>query len=122
MWSLTLRYGWRSPKNEKMGFIWLRKAADLALGMGGKEEIKNELVLAMYGVGRCFFPGWGDQKNVVVSYSRWNDSNCCPDAQSDLAFFLANRKGCKHHEHTPVSNTDRSDFFKFLSLDTDVGE
>ncbi len=78
MWGLTLRHGWGCPKNEKTGFSWLRKAAELALGeleqqrgMSGKEEVKSELVLAIYEVGQCFFHGWGvvkDQKMAVVSY------------------------------------------------------
>ncbi|PBL01859.1 HCP-like protein [Armillaria gallica] len=104
MWGLTLRHGWGCPKNEKTGFSWLRKAAELALGeleqqrgMSGKEEVKSELVLAIYEVGQCFFHGWGvvkDQKMAVSYYTtaaRLGD----PDAQSDLAFCLANGKGCK---------------------------
>ncbi|KAG7446104.1 HCP-like protein [Guyanagaster necrorhizus] len=104
LWGLTLRHGWGCPKNEKTGFSWLRKAAEFALGdlerqqsMNGKEEMKDELVLAIYEVGQCFFHGWGvakDQKMAVSYYTtaaRLGD----PDAQSDLAFCLANGKGCK---------------------------
>ncbi|KAK0498141.1 hypothetical protein EDD18DRAFT_78636 [Armillaria luteobubalina] len=104
MWGLTLRHGWGCPKNEKTGFSWLRKAAGLVLGdlerqqgISGKEEVKSGLVLAIYEVGQCFFHGWGvvkDRKmgvNYYITAARLGD----PDAQSDLAFCLANGKGCK---------------------------
>ena len=31
MYGLTLRHGWGCPRNEKSGFHWLKKAAELAL-------------------------------------------------------------------------------------------
>lgn len=31
MWGLTLRHGWGCEKNEKVGFKWLRKAAEHAV-------------------------------------------------------------------------------------------
>ena len=31
MYGLTLRHGWGCPRNEKSGFYWLKKAAELAL-------------------------------------------------------------------------------------------
>ena len=31
MYGLTLRHGWGCPRNEKNGFYWLKKAAELAL-------------------------------------------------------------------------------------------
>ncbi|KAF8139754.1 HCP-like protein [Boletus edulis] len=96
MWGLTLRHGWGCEKNEKSGFKWLTKAAesavqDLEKAKKGLEVkgVKEELVLAIYEVGQCFFQGWGvakDQK-MAVSYYR--------DAQQDLAFCLANARGCK---------------------------
>jgi len=73
-------------------------------------------VLAIYEVGQCFFQGWGvskDQKMAVVSVpmERLNLSKKTEvmiqsyytvaarlgdaDAQCDLAFCLANGKGCK---------------------------
>ncbi|KAF5356194.1 hypothetical protein D9756_004309 [Leucocoprinus leucothites] len=106
MWGLTLRHGWGCEKNEKVGFKWLRKAAesavvDLESARGGKSvdttPVQDELVLAIYEVGQCFFHGWGvnkDQKMAVSYYTvaaRLGDS----DAQNDLAFCLANGKGCK---------------------------
>ncbi|KAJ3567823.1 hypothetical protein NP233_g6113 [Leucocoprinus birnbaumii] len=106
MWGLTLRHGWGCEKNEKVGFKWLRKAAesavvDLESARGGKSvdttPVQDELVLAIYEVGQCFFHGWGvnkDQKMAVSYYTvaaRLGD----PDAQNDLAFCLANGKGCK---------------------------
>jgi TPR repeat protein len=98
MWGLTLRHGWGCEKNEKVGFKWLRKAAEHAVGdlesarKGQSVDtgpvqvskyvpvvlffseccnlpIQNELVLAIYEVGQCFFHGWGvgkDQKMAVV--------------------------------------------------------
>ncbi|KXN84822.1 Protein DSF2 [Leucoagaricus sp. SymC.cos] len=106
MWGLTLRHGWGCEKNEKVGFKWLRNAAesavvDLESARGGKSvdtsSVQDELVLAIYEVGQCFFHGWGvhkDQKLAVSYYTvaaRLGD----PDAQNDLAFCLANGKGCK---------------------------
>jgi len=106
MWGLTLRHGWGCEKNEKIGFKWLRRAAESAVEdlenarIGGSVDsavVQTELVLAIYEVGQCFFQGWGvvkDQKMAVSYYTvaaRLGD----PDAQSDLAFCLANGKGCK---------------------------
>jgi hypothetical protein len=31
MWGLTLRHGWGCKKNEKSGFNWLRKAAEISV-------------------------------------------------------------------------------------------
>ncbi|KAG6874156.1 hypothetical protein C0995_005574 [Termitomyces sp. Mi166 len=106
MWGLTLRHGWGCEKNEKVAFKWLQRAAESAVDdlenarVGGGVDstaIQTELVLAIYEVGQCFFQGWGvakDQKMAVSYYTvaaRLGD----PDAQSDLAFCLANGKGCK---------------------------
>lgn len=93
MWGLTLRHGWGCEKNEKGGFKWLTKAAESAvedlekarkgLDVGGVRvscpllvcrqlphvHWQEELVLAIYEVGQCFFQGWGvakDQKMAVV--------------------------------------------------------
>jgi len=104
MWGLTLRHGWGCFKDEKMGFKWLRRAAECAVedlenarvGMD-PSVVQTELVLAIYEVGQCFFQGWGvpkDQKMAVSYYkvaARLGDA----DAQNDLAFCLANGKGCK---------------------------
>lgn len=104
MWGLTLRHGWGCEKNEKVGFKWLRRAAesaveDLESARGGGEwsAVQSELVLAIYEVGQCFFHGWGvvkDQK-MAVSYYRVAAKIGDSDAQVDLAFCLANGKGCK---------------------------
>ncbi|KAH9963513.1 hypothetical protein BC827DRAFT_115113 [Russula dissimulans] len=77
MWGLTLRHGWGCPKNETLGFSWLRRAAEAAVGdlesaRAGLDTsaVRGELVLAIYEVGQCFFQGWGvkkDQKMAVVS-------------------------------------------------------
>lgn len=84
MWGLTLRHGWGCKKDEKGGFVWVRRAAEGAVadlerarmsgGTGDLAErgvVKAELVLAIYEVGQCFFHGWGvvkDQKMGVVGY------------------------------------------------------
>jgi hypothetical protein len=77
MWGLTLRHGWGCPKDETLGFSWLRRAAEAAVGdleraRAGLDTsaVRGELVLAIYEVGQCFFQGWGvkkDQKMAVVS-------------------------------------------------------
>ncbi|KAJ6456181.1 hypothetical protein C8R45DRAFT_845111 [Mycena sanguinolenta] len=106
MWGLALRHGWGCTKNEKLGFKWLRKAAEHAVSdlesarQGGAIDdgaVQTELVLAIYEVGQCFFHGWGipkDQKMGVSYYAvaaRMGDA----DAQMDLGFCLANGKGTK---------------------------
>ncbi|KAF5312273.1 hypothetical protein D9619_003297 [Psilocybe cf. subviscida] len=108
MYGLTLRHGWGCRKNESMGFKWLMKAAEHAIGdlervraSGGEAEIvggvQTELVLAIYEVGQCFFHGWGVPKDMKmgVSYYRVAARLGDGDAQNDLAFCLANGKGCK---------------------------
>lgn len=39
MYGLSLRHGWGCPRNEKIGFHWLKKAAELALT--DLEKVKN---------------------------------------------------------------------------------
>ncbi|KAJ3484383.1 hypothetical protein NLI96_g5685 [Meripilus lineatus] len=116
MWGLTLRHGWGVEKSEQKGFKWLRKAAELAVGdleraqgVGGNTKgkasdggldvgaVKTELVLAIYEVGQSFFRGWGVEKDkkMGVSYFRVAARLGDPDAQQELAFCLANGKGCK---------------------------
>ncbi|EPQ61177.1 HCP-like protein [Gloeophyllum trabeum ATCC 11539] len=104
MWGLSQRHGWGCEKNEKSGFQWLRKAAEIALDdlqviQDGEQRnaIKSEMVVAIYEVGQCFFQGWGvhkDQK-MAVDYFRTAAKLGDADAQQDLAFCLANGKGCK---------------------------
>ncbi|CAE6444739.1 unnamed protein product [Rhizoctonia solani] len=104
MWGLSLRHGWGCRKDERTGFKWLRKAAEAAVtdleGARSGEEakaVRNELVLAIYEVGQCFFHGWGvgQDKVMAVSYfqvaARLGDC----DAQQELAFCYLNGKGCK---------------------------
>ena len=92
MWGLTLRHGWGCPKDESLGFSWLRRAAEAAVGdleraRAGLDvsAVRGELVLAIYEVGQCFFHGWGvkkDQRMAVVRLPcRWfmgdADGDCC---------------------------------------------
>ncbi|KAF8761896.1 ERAD pathway [Rhizoctonia solani] len=104
MCGLSLRHGWGCKKDERNGFKWLRKAAEAAVAdlegaRSGDEAkaVKNELVLAIYEVGQCFFHGWGvgQDKVMAVSYfqvaARLGDC----DAQQELAFCYLNGKGCK---------------------------
>ncbi|KAI6022599.1 hypothetical protein EDC04DRAFT_3117797 [Pisolithus marmoratus] len=106
MWGLALRHGWGCEKNEKSGFKWLAKAAESAVadlerarqGRGfDAKAVKEELVIAIYEVGQCFFQGWGVRKDqkMAVSYYRVAASLGDVDAQQDLAFCLANGRGCK---------------------------
>jgi len=104
MWGLTLRHGWGVVKDEKRGFVWIRKAAEVAVSdletaVDGASAgaPQSELVLAIYEVGQCFSNGWGvgQDKKMAVSYfqvaARLGDS----DAQQELGFCYANGKGCK---------------------------
>ncbi|KAI0791777.1 hypothetical protein C8Q75DRAFT_715540 [Abortiporus biennis] len=108
MWGLALRHGWGCEKDEIKGFKWLRRAAELAVedlegARGGvdtsavKVRFTSELVLAIYEVGQSFFRGWGVEKDkqMGVSYFRVAARLGDPDAQQELAFCLANGKGCK---------------------------
>ncbi|THG93973.1 hypothetical protein EW026_g7397 [Hermanssonia centrifuga] len=103
----SARHGWGCEKSEERGFKWLRKAAEVAVGelekgkQKGKEveigAVQSELVLAIYEVGQSFFRGWGVEKDkqMAVNYFRLAARLGDPDAQQDLAFCLANGKGCK---------------------------
>lgn len=109
MWGLALRHGWGCEKNEARGFKWLAKAAESATedlekarqGNGmDPNTVKQELVIAIYEVGQCFFQGWGVRKDqkMAVSYYRVAAKLGDMDAQQDLAFCLANGKGCKKNK------------------------
>jgi len=102
MWGLSLRHAWGCEKDEARAFQWLKHAAehaviDLQRAEEGRDVLKRELVLAVYEVGQCFFHGWGvpRDKTMGVSYFRTAAQLGDPDAQQDLAFCLANGKGCK---------------------------
>ncbi|KAH9836713.1 HCP-like protein [Rhodofomes roseus] len=104
MWGLAQRHGWGCPQSESAGFRWLRRAAEVAVedlerARAGQDSgaVKSELVLAIYEVGQSFFRGWGVEKDkkMAVSYFRVAARLGDPDAQQDLAFCLANGKGCK---------------------------
>ncbi|KZP30381.1 HCP-like protein [Athelia psychrophila] len=105
MWGLSLRHGWGCEKNELLGFKWLQKAAESAVkdlentkkDGGDKHRVQNELVIAIYEVGQCFFQGWGVRKDLkmAVSYYTVAAKMGDADAQHDLGFCLANGKGCK---------------------------
>ncbi|KAH9043587.1 hypothetical protein EDB84DRAFT_1587266 [Lactarius hengduanensis] len=104
MWGLTLRHGWGCPKDEVLGFSWLRRAAEAAVGdleharTGiDASAVRGELVLAIYEVGQCFFQGWGVKKDqkMAVSYFQVAAKLGDMDAQQELAFCYANGRGCK---------------------------
>ncbi|KAI9510361.1 HCP-like protein [Russula earlei] len=104
MWGLTLRHGWGCPKDESLGFSWLRRAAEAAVddlenARAGFDisAVRGELVLAIYEVGQCFFQGWGVKKDqkMAVSYFQIAAKLGDVDAQEELAFCYANGRGCK---------------------------
>ncbi|KAH9949496.1 HCP-like protein [Amylocystis lapponica] len=104
MWGLAQRHGWGCEKNEHTGFRWLRRAAEVAVDDLERTRqgvntgaVKSELVLAIYEVGQSFYRGWGVEKDkkMAVSYFRTAAHLGDPDAQQELAFCLANGKGCK---------------------------
>jgi len=104
MHGLSLRHGWGCPRNEKSGFHWLKKAAELAVtdlekGKQGVDAmaVRSELILAIYEVGQSFYQGWGvpKDKKMGVSYFQVAARLGDPDAQQSLAFCLAHGKGCK---------------------------
>ncbi|KAF8261016.1 hypothetical protein EI94DRAFT_1747040 [Lactarius quietus] len=104
MWGLTLRHGWGCPKDEVLGFSWLRRAAEAAVGDLERARtgidtsaVRGELVLAIYEVGQCFFQGWGVKKDqkMAVSYFQVAAKLGDMDAQQELAFCYANGRGCK---------------------------
>ncbi|KAL6305680.1 hypothetical protein BKA93DRAFT_730748 [Sparassis latifolia] len=104
MWGLAQRHGWGCEKSERAGFRWLRRAAEAAMvDLEGSRQginigaVKSELVIAVYEVGQSFYRGWGVEKDkkMGVSYFRLAARMGDPDAQQELAFCLANGKGCK---------------------------
>ncbi|KAM0750375.1 HCP-like protein, partial [Meredithblackwellia eburnea MCA 4105] len=112
MYGLTLRHGWGCQVNMELGFRYLQSAAETVVHdldrvvAGGRElskeesdtkAVKNELVLALHEIGTSFRFGWGvaKDKKMAVSYFQLAADLGDPDAQSELAFCLANGKGCK---------------------------
>ena len=94
MWGLTLRHGWGVKRDEKVGFAWVRQAADAAVGdleaaVNGVEadavkvsvvqdvccalhlpSRQNELVLAIFEVGQCYSKGWGVKEDKKLAFVR----------------------------------------------------
>ncbi len=77
MWGLTLRHGWGCPKDEVLGFSWLRRAAEAAVGdlehaRTGIDTsvVRDELVLAMLRAIGCglnsFSPIFKSQQSLVI--------------------------------------------------------
>lgn len=116
MWGLSLRHAWGVERDERAAFWWLRRAAECAVadmertkeahpegGEGSVEverdrkAVQNELVLAVYEVGQCFFHGWGVEtdKKMAVSYFQVAARLGDMDAQLELGFCYAKGKGCK---------------------------
>jgi len=107
MWGLSLRHGWGVKRDEKIGFAWVRQAADAAVGdlegaVNGVEvdAVKNELVLAIFEVGQCYSKGWGvkEDKKLAVGYFQVAARLGDPDAQQELGFCYANGRGCKKNK------------------------
>ncbi len=98
MWGLCLRHGWGVDRDEKQAFHWLRRACEIALGdleeveslvatdqkqkksksksppqplqfeNELRQEVKGELILAIYEVGQSFFQGWGVPRDRSMGF------------------------------------------------------
>ncbi|GAA5891293.1 hypothetical protein JCM8208_002574 [Rhodotorula glutinis] len=112
MFGLSLRHGWGCQVNAPLGFRFLQMAAESVVAdldrvvFGGRtlseaeantKAAKSELVLALHEIGASYRFGWGvdKSKQMAVSYFRLAADLGDVDAQQDLAFALANGKGCK---------------------------
>ncbi|GAA5922079.1 hypothetical protein JCM3775_003484 [Rhodotorula graminis] len=112
MYGLSLRHGWGCQVNAPLGFRFLQMAAESVVAdldrvvFGGRtlseaeantKAAKSELVLALHEIGASYRFGWGvdKSKQMAVSYFRLAADLGDVDAQQDLAFALANGKGCK---------------------------
>ncbi|KAK4052410.1 hypothetical protein OIV83_002212 [Microbotryomycetes sp. JL201] len=109
MYGLSLQHGWGCQVNAPLGFRYLQGAAesvvenlDRALADGPQagftaQTAQNELKLALYEMGQSFRFGYGvaKDKKMAVSYFQLAADLGDMDAQQDLAFCLANGKGCK---------------------------
>lgn len=79
-WGLSLRSGWGVPKDERLGFYWLRRACDAHLTTGAphpderdrerKEAtvIGTDVVMALCEVAHSFFHGLGCAKVCVFFF------------------------------------------------------
>ncbi|GAA5849429.1 hypothetical protein JCM8547_000446 [Rhodosporidiobolus lusitaniae] len=112
MYGLTLRHGWGCATNAPLGFRYLQLAAESVVEdldrvvFGGRslteaeantKAAKSELVLALHEMGISYRFGWGvaKDKKLACSYFKLAADLGDIDAQVDLAFMLANGKGCK---------------------------
>ncbi|KAM0790665.1 hypothetical protein ACM66B_004524 [Microbotryomycetes sp. NB124-2] len=109
MYGLSLQHGWGCQVNAPLGFRYLQGAAesvvedlDKAVTNGPQagstaQTAQNELKLALYEMGQSFRFGYGvtRDKKMAVSYFQLAADLGDMDAQQDLAFCLANGKGCK---------------------------
>ncbi|BGP42239.1 hypothetical protein JCM10449v2_006244 [Rhodotorula kratochvilovae] len=112
MYGLSLRHGWGCQVNAQLGFRFLQMAAESVVAdldrvvFGGRtlseaeantKAAKSELVLALHEIGASYRFGWGVEKSkkMAVSYFKLAADLGDVDAQQDLAFALANGKGCK---------------------------
>ncbi|KAK4057039.1 hypothetical protein OIO90_001939 [Microbotryomycetes sp. JL221] len=109
MYGLTLQHGWGCQINAALGFRYLQGAAesivqdlDQAVASGTDmgytaKTAQNELKLALYEMGQSFRFGYGvdKDKKMAVAYFQLAADLGDMDAQQDLAFCLANGKGCK---------------------------
>ncbi|KPV73602.1 uncharacterized protein RHOBADRAFT_16823, partial [Rhodotorula graminis WP1] len=74
-----------------------RRSPSRSLGLTPTFGLQSELVLALHEIGASYRFGWGvdKSKQMAVSYFRLAADLGDVDAQQDLAFALANGKGCK---------------------------
>ncbi|GAA6014681.1 hypothetical protein JCM10207_006901 [Rhodosporidiobolus poonsookiae] len=112
MYGLALRHGWGCQVNVALGFRYLTLAAESVVDdidrvvFGGRtlteaeantRAAKSELVLALHEMGVSYRFGWGTPKDkkLAVSYFKLAADLGDADAQQDVAFMLANGKGCR---------------------------
>lgn len=74
MYGLSLRHGWGCPRNEKNGFHWLKKAAELAVtglenGKQGVDAMVIKVSLFGNGVQSHGFRPSGSQ-NLSLRYTK----------------------------------------------------
>ncbi|KNE67378.1 hypothetical protein AMAG_11847 [Allomyces macrogynus ATCC 38327] len=106
LYGMALRSGWGVAVDAPASFVYLSRAADLAMrqaqaaksnGTGGPGVAARELTLAIYELGQSFRNGWGVKRcrRTGAFYLQIAANLGDPDAQVDVATCYLNGDGVK---------------------------
>ncbi|KAI9179778.1 hypothetical protein H9P43_005108 [Blastocladiella emersonii ATCC 22665] len=110
LFGMALRSGWGVERDEARSFVYLSRAADLAMrqaqqtnggGVSRADAAARELTLAIYELGQSFRNGWGVKRDrrTGAFYLQIAANLGDPDAQVDVATCYLNGDGVKRDKH-----------------------